>query len=228
MTNLDIIIGFLLKLKKQTYNWDDFLKMIISHQHRFIFIKTEKTAGTSIELELNKILGAEDIATPIYPKEEGHKPMNYKRGIYGIFGLNFYNHMPAKLVRAYIGSKVFNSYFKFTVEREPVDKCISHYFWIKNSLNKYKNITWDEYIKLQNFPVCLNKYTDKNGKLIVDKIVRYENLNSDLADIAQKLGFKFELKARAKSKIRKSLDVSTRQKEIIYENFLASNKYTGY
>ncbi len=38
--------------------------MILSHKNRFIFIKTRKTAGTSIEAYLRNFLGENDIATP--------------------------------------------------------------------------------------------------------------------------------------------------------------------
>jgi hypothetical protein len=38
--------------------------MIISHEHRFIFIKTHKTAGTSIELFLSKLAGEDAVVPP--------------------------------------------------------------------------------------------------------------------------------------------------------------------
>src|SRR4030095_6484076 len=52
--------------------------MILSHKHRFIFIKTAKTAGTSIEVFLSKHCGPDDVVTPVAPAVEGHQPRNYQ------------------------------------------------------------------------------------------------------------------------------------------------------
>ncbi len=40
-------------------------KMILCHKYKFIFVKTKKTASTSIELLLSKICGKKDIITPV-------------------------------------------------------------------------------------------------------------------------------------------------------------------
>ena len=39
--------------------------MIISHSHRYIFIKSEKTAGTSVEAALSKHCTDNDMVTPL-------------------------------------------------------------------------------------------------------------------------------------------------------------------
>ena len=45
----------------------DLNQMIISHARSFIFIKTRKTAGTSVEVYLSQHCGPEDVITPIQP-----------------------------------------------------------------------------------------------------------------------------------------------------------------
>ena len=39
--------------------------MIISHRHKFVFLKPRKVAGTSVEVALARHCGEEDIVTPI-------------------------------------------------------------------------------------------------------------------------------------------------------------------
>ncbi len=45
-------------------------EMILSHKHRFIFLKTRKTAGTSIEIALSKFCDNNDIITRITEQDE--------------------------------------------------------------------------------------------------------------------------------------------------------------
>jgi Sulfotransferase family len=44
--------------------------MIVSYKHNYVFIKTNKTAGTSMEIALSTYTGEEDIITPIEPIDE--------------------------------------------------------------------------------------------------------------------------------------------------------------
>jgi hypothetical protein len=205
--------------------------MIVSHKHKFIFIKTVKTAGTSIEVDLNQVLGENDIATPIYPPVGGHKAQNYviKNKLFGTTECR--NHMTAREVRKVVGKSIWDNYFKFCVEREPVSKVISHYSMLVKSPYHNKNtkdLSFDEYMNRARFPIDTPKYTDKNGLLIVDKILKYEDLDKEFTAVASHLGFNIELTTKAKAGFRLDLQISNEYSEAIYEAFSSSNRFTGY
>ncbi|MCL2930743.1 MAG: hypothetical protein MGG11_00075 [Trichodesmium sp. MAG_R03] len=88
--------------------------MIISHKYKFIFLKTKKTAGTSIEISLSRFCGDDDIITPIDFTDEairkllGQKPQNY---------LDFRNHITSQEVLKKIEPSIWNTYYKFCFER---------------------------------------------------------------------------------------------------------------
>ena len=122
--------------------------VIISHKHRFIFIKTNKTAGTSIEIALSRFCGYDDVITPIGRDEiirrhlTSRVAQNYKLpyskytlldwawSIYNLKGLRFTQHCSAQRIKKYIGENIWNNYHKFCFERNPWDRVISLYYWV--------------------------------------------------------------------------------------------------
>ena len=226
--------------------------MIISHKYKFIFIKTQKTAGTSIEVFLSQCCGENDIVTPIYPHVEPHRARNYQgiwnplpeilqervRGIRGtvknlIQRKKFNNHIPALLVRQRTPKKVWNSYFKFCVERNPWDKTLSHYHMVND--NAGGGISFDEYLDKGNFSINSPKYTTPDGAVLVDKVIKYESLMDELEIVFQELGIPFDgsLGVRAKSEHRKDRrpyqDVfSDKQRDIIETAFAREIEMHGY
>lgn len=200
---------------------------IISHKYKFIFIKTTKTAGTAIEVTLSQLCGDSDILTPVFPSEPGHIARNYvsKHG-------NFYNHMTAKEILALLGTRRFASYFKFCVERDPIEKCLSHYAMLKNSCHHNKQtakLTWDEYVNACHFPIDMEKYCDDQGNMMVDKIISYKHLHKELGATLLSLGVPWSgLKSNAKSGFRNSVlglsDITASQRKIIQERFDENNK----
>lgn len=101
--------------------------MIISHKHKYIFIKPRKVAGTSIEVALAKYCGPDDVITPItsFSKEVDeseyeHQPQN---------DAGFFNHIKPAAIRAQIPEGVWDEYFKCTVVRNPWDMLVSQFHW---------------------------------------------------------------------------------------------------
>jgi len=191
--------------------------LILSHKYKFIFIKTGKTAGTSIEVYLSDLCADNDIVTPIYPEIEGHVPRNY-RGFFNPISefvvnhgravrrtikafrryMKYYNHMSARIVRRRVPSSIWDDYFKFCVERNPWDKTFSHYSMLK--FRKNGKLTFEKYLKQKRF--CLNYplYLDGDDNVILDRVLRYENLNDELGEVFDKLGIPFEGKLQNRAK----------------------------
>lgn len=175
---------------------------IVSFQNKFVFIKTRKTAGTSMEMYLSKWCHDDDVVTPIHPENPLHRPRNYEDE----WGrLKFYNHMSAVEIRSNL-PKEFGTFFKFCFERHPVEKCLSFFAMLLNSpahQSPDNPRTWDEYLERGILPVDVDRYTGENGELLVDKIYKYENFAASLRDISMRVGFRYStLSYREKSGFR--------------------------
>jgi hypothetical protein len=225
--------------------------MIISHKYKFIFIKTVKTAGTSVEVFLSQYCGDGDVLTPVVPHVEPHAARNHagywnpipqilarpRSGIAVLKRLlkrkKFYNHMPAREIRTMLPPGTWNNYFKFCVERNPWDKALSDYHMVKNRRGRTR--TFDQYLRNGRFPINYPIYTDNNGSVIVDEIVRYEFLMEGLGRVFGRLGIPFNgtLGTNAKSEHRKDRrsykEVYTEaQKDIITRAFAREIEMHGY
>ncbi len=175
--------------------------MIISHKHKFIFVKTRKTAGTSIEIVLSKICGEKDIITAIDKEDEqirmeigGRSPQNtliafkhytfkdWLRLLKHRKRLNFTNHMTALQIQKYTAKNVWNNYFKFCFDRHPLSKVISHYNWRTKNLNY---TSFENYLEIGDFTLiqAKNLYCDKNCNILMDKVYKMEEIVAAFIDL---------------------------------------------
>jgi hypothetical protein len=180
--------------------------VIVCHKYKFIFVKTYKTASTSIEIALSQFLGERGIITTIDPTDEkvraelgfrgpqneeiplhrytlrnwGDRVRRGKRALY-------YNHMPAREIRATLGRRMWNEYYRFCFERNPWDRALSLYYWKTQHVHPRPSLLAflrsDDRERLSNTSL----YTIQ-GKLAVDRVCLYENLEAELAIIRQGLG----------------------------------------
>jgi hypothetical protein len=199
--------------------------MIVSHEHKFIFLKTKKTAGTSIELALSALCGDADIITPLTETDEALRAnsrgaQNWRR--HGWWGsprpflkrrflkftaedYGFYNHMPAEQARALLNDEaVWRSYFKFAFDRNPWDRQVSWYH------HRYRRkaapppfpafIHSDRRARLNNYEIY-----SIGGEVAVDFLGRFENLEGDLAHALSQVGLELDNKLpRAKTTFRRN------------------------
>lgn len=212
--------------------------MILSHQYRFIFIKTNKTAGTSVEIALSRFCGPDDVITPVSHDDEvlrsetgGRGPQNYKTGS---GRRKFYNHMGAAEIRKLVGDDVWDSYFKFCIERNPWDRVISLYYW-RNKEEPRPTIS--EFIESETISALRSKglelYTI-DGVVVVDRILRYENLEEELDEVRRLVGIPPPLELpRAKASFRNDRRphrevFDDEQRRVIADRFQEEIELLGY
>ena len=174
--------------------------MIISHNKKFVFLRTGKTASSSMEVYLSQFCNENDTITTLgtfasededeFKKKHGLPgAQNYilkKRsfGIKNFLNFNFYNnvhvnsHDPIhKVLKSEIGSKIKN-YFFFCLIRNPFDWIVRSFWWYLY-LKKKRDINWINEVSqkeiIENFKIFINyesqKYFDKQKDIVTNKYI---------------------------------------------------------
>ncbi len=168
--------------------------VLVSHNHKFIFLKTRKTAGTSVEMALEHVCApAGHVAaekTPTRMSEQGIigsriSPITLPPQPALEKGL-WYNHKSAKEIREDLGVERFERYLKITTVRNPFDRCVSAFHWLRKPESaKAKNFA-ELRQKFQDFILAEKWKTDTHnalikGEYIIDRTLRFETLKPELA-----------------------------------------------
>lgn len=193
--------------------------MIVCHEYKYIFLKTAKTAGTSLEIALSRYCGPNDIITPISPKDQKIRkalgypgPQNYCAPNADLKKLvkkhdrkkRYHNHMPARLAREFLGEEIWSTYYKFCFERNPWERVISSYYYRNQReprpiLAEFIESGTPHQLRRRGYDV----YT-VDGEIAVDRVCLYENLAGELKIIEEQLGLPGKLQLpRAKAQYRK-------------------------
>lgn len=191
--------------------------MLVSHRKKFIYTKTAKTAGTSVESYFEQYCMPEGEW-----KEEHSRDMHVSdAGVIGFRGANkpkeieWFHHMSAKKIKEQLGDEIWNSYLKFCVVRDPFDKAVSAFYHFKKARDenkdsvhvplkvkikkffnpepKFDNVSqeFEYWLSKGEMKVDRDKYVI-DGEFCVDEVVRYEALHDGLRSICEKIGVEFD------------------------------------
>jgi hypothetical protein len=176
---------------------------MISHKHKCIFIHIPKTAGTSIENKLGHFQefrrGIQD-HRPISMLEPGYLLDVTKLALRGdVQPFVQYVRQMAKR-KSFVLPHQYNTYFKFTFVRNSWARVFSWYNNVirdgrkRTRLNVSDSCTFKEFLNNHLDQWALNSQlfwiSDRNGKIAMDFIGRYEKLEEDFSYVCNTLRIK--------------------------------------
>ena len=154
--------------------------MIVSHKHKFIFVKTHKTATQTFLKFIKPHLGPDDVmagdpeeraATTQEIINENTQINIDKKFPTGLCARDFQekygNHLPWFVIKEITGDDIWNTYTKFTIERNPKDRILSLFY--------FTNVLMTKNNSLLN-PAIKEKYKNNNDiETFIEKYINGEN-----------------------------------------------------
>jgi len=177
---------------------------IVSHTHRYIFLKSRKTAGTSVEKWLSGALlkgdwiatSPENLPLPVgfwdtsntlsYGRIEKTIKRICRYGWGFPKGTLFREHMAASDVRTAVGETIWQQYTKIVIERDPWDRFISLWRWRASELGASGDFdTFLDTVELDESSEEVRGFSNLpiytiDGAIVADRVLRYHDLMAQL------------------------------------------------
>lgn len=180
--------------------------MLVSLEHRFIFVHVPKSAGRSIRAALQPHARR---ATDYWTNRLARK-LGARGNLLAPPSRRWLRqHTTARRGRLYLPRELFDTSFKFAFSRNPWDWLVSYYHFIQSrprhrrhrrvrALGSFANYVRDECRR----PRILQSdfVTDRRGGLLVDFVGRYETLNEDFSHVCRRIGVSARLDRRNTSR----------------------------
>jgi hypothetical protein len=203
--------------------------MPIYPQHKLTYIHIPKTAGGSIErlLEPYKAQGSKTALNRIL------RLLPIKRNIDRAY---IPGHATALKHRAWMGSDLWETFTSFTVVRNPYDRLISEYEYVRQTPRHHRHkhtntLAFEDYLA-ERSATQMSFITNKSGDIIVDHILRFEELHDGLDTLFAQLGIAERLPHKSdlnsSNKKARSAYLSPEAIEIINTKAAQDFKRLGY
>ena len=156
---------------------------------KLIFVHVPKTAGGALRLRLEPY--AANPPETLWNELLRHLPVHQRPDRVRL-GL----HEPASWIRRKIGNRLWEEWTSFAVIRNPFTRAISYYEYIRQTDSHHRQAV----VAKQDFEDFLarardhhfrqvDKVADRNGRVLVDHLVKLENLRSGLQRVSEAIGF---------------------------------------
>jgi hypothetical protein len=193
--------------------------MLISHRKKFIYTKTARSAGTSVEVYFEPFCLPENTWKFSHSREE----FIGDTGIIGYRGNDrdeekWFNHMPAKQIKEHLGNKVWSQYYKFCVIRNPFDKLVSLFHFNESAKKKRAKVNqidpkiiWEKKSKsvvarFREWILDGQLFRDHelymiDGEFCLDFYIKYEELENGMRHVCDVLKIPFNSQKIPKLKV---------------------------
>jgi len=174
--------------------------MIISRGRRYIFVHIPKTGGTALSLALEDRAMADDILIGDTPKAQRRK-----RRLKGAKAAGrLWKHAKLADVLGLVSAEEIESFFTFTLVRNPWDRVVSYYHWLQAQRFDHPAVALArelEFSAFLNHPhtqatLSADSYGSymraPSGAECCDAYVRLERLEDELAPVRAHLGLKLD------------------------------------
>ena len=174
--------------------------MIICRSRRFVFIRTRKTASTSMHSVLERHCVEGDVV--VRKRLRGELvPFTMTSGK---------THGPLAYARQFVPRGEWENYFKFAFVRNPWDQAVSR-FWHEHTFRArppdapFSKIRHDFrlWLELKRKTIGIwHTLTGKRGELGVDYVGKYETLEEDFQEVCRRVGIPYTVLPRMQSDFR--------------------------
>ena len=175
--------------------------MIISTGRKYIFVHIPKTGGTSMALALEDRAMADDIMLGDTPKARRRRKRVQGAETRG----RLWKHSTLSDIDGLLPDETLNSLFAFTLVRNPWDRAVSYYHWLKQQDFDHPAVTLAARHDFQGFITHDQTLTAfrqspaasymrrSDGREHCDAYIRIERFGEDSAPLVQHLGFELTL-----------------------------------
>jgi hypothetical protein len=173
--------------------------MLLSLKYNFLFVHIAKTGGTSVRSALNPLRWRDPYYVPIFICSKLSQLTGHR------IGAKFPRHAKVIAAREMLPRELFDRLFKFAFVRNPWDLQISSYHHLRRERPRLLEgiedfsafLRWKldperhyQYHIDTSIDIQSDYLIDLDGRIIVDFIGKYEQLQQDFNDVCGRIGIK--------------------------------------